>query len=553
MPSKIRILSEQTINQIAAGEVVENPASVVKELVENALDARATKVVVEIQSGGFQRICIHDDGEGMNRDDALLCFERHATSKIFDASDLGALSTFGFRGEALSSIAAIAKVSLTTATSGFEGTRVEVEGGRVLSCEPCPRNQGTTIEVRSLFYNVPARRAFQRSVAASTSEVVRLFTALSLAEPHVHFELMQDKKMLLCAPSCKKDESLEERLEDVLGKQFFSSAPLKVFFKEGSITIEGYIGEPSDVRMNRTGQYLYLNKRLVSSSQISFAAKEGYGTRIALDRYPLFVLHLSVACDAVDVNVHPQKREVRFKEETKVKESVLKAVSQAFKNNQPTASFSPFFPFSFKEEAPLVFREGESSQEMTLAFTEEVVRKPLAVICDYLLLEEKGKLVIVDLKTAHARILLEMFLKKERAAEQQGLLFPINVALSKEEMSDLELHLEELEAIGFSLHFSGKNSVFVEAIPPFLELADIQELLQQLVEDLSALTKIQERQLAAVAYRIAKGRKKPFVLQEAVGLFEQLLRCRSPYDSPQGNPTMVYLSNEELAQFFRHI
>jgi DNA mismatch repair protein MutL len=339
MSSKIRVLTEHTINKIAAGEVIENPASVVKELVENALDAGSTEICIEIQAGGRQLIRISDNGCGMSSDDALLCLERHATSKISDVDDIENIFTMGFRGEAIPSIASISKFTLLTCPQKEEGknhsgTLVMVDGGRILSTAPAARSPGTTIEVKSLFFNVPVRRKFQKSPAYDTQEILKIVSTLALGYPSVQFELVSDHKSLLRTPTLPSKQSFQEllgkRIDTILGKDF-SQHLTPLSFNMNPFDLVGYIGLPSYNKSNKTGQYLFINQRAVYSPMFASAIREGFGTMLPTNRYPAFVLHLRLPGSLVDVNVHPQKKEVRIRQEHFLKESLIQAVQTALR------------------------------------------------------------------------------------------------------------------------------------------------------------------------------------------------------------------------------
>lgn len=363
MSSKIRVLNEETINKMAAGEVIENPASVIKELIENSLDAQATQICVEIQEGGRQLIRVWDDGHGMSCDDALLCLERHATSKIREVEDIQEIFTMGFRGEALPSIAAISKLSLLTCQRSEEdskaekGTLILVEGGHLVSSSSAARSPGTTIEVKSLFFNVPVRRKFQKSPSFDVQEILRIMGLLALAYPAVHFELISDQKLLLKTPLFPSEISfhdlLEKRLECVLGKDYASNLlPLK--FQQRPYGLEGFIGSPLIHKPNRMGQHLFINQRSVTSPLIGSAIREGYGTMLPNHRYPLFVLHLRMPGSLLDVNVHPQKKEVRLRQEYILKEAIVQAVQTALRQDQkpegPDLATTAYFEKSHLDE-----------------------------------------------------------------------------------------------------------------------------------------------------------------------------------------------------------
>lgn len=342
MPSKIRVLSDHTINKIAAGEVIENPASVVKELVENAIDAGSKEICIEIKGGGRQLIRISDDGCGMNSDDAVLCLERHATSKLREVEDIHTLLTMGFRGEAIPSIASISKFNLLTCPANENkdsgGTMVIVDGGQLISCKPAPRSQGTTIEVKTLFFNVPVRKKFLKSPATDANEILKTVSLLALGHPALKFKLISEGKTLLDTHVLSTEnaftQQLKHRIEDVLGNEF--SENLSFIDKTlDKITLQGGFGVPGYTRHNRSSQYLFINQRAVASPLISYAVKEGFGTSIPAGRFPAFVLHLTLPGSWIDVNVHPQKREVRLRQEQIIKELIINTVRSTLRTTTP--------------------------------------------------------------------------------------------------------------------------------------------------------------------------------------------------------------------------
>ena len=365
--SLIRVLSHTTINQIAAGEVIESPASVVKELVENALDAGASKIWIETLGGGLQKIRVADNGQGMTSEDAVLCFERHATSKLTSEEDLWNLATMGFRGEALASIASIAKVLLQTCDSLGETTEVEMEGGVLQYVRPGARSRGTTVEVRHLFFNVPARKKFQKSPSLCMADITRVVTQLSLAYPFVSFDLRHQNQEVLQAEAEKGEflDSLGKRVQITLGEEFIKDA----FFVDvtaDSLRVKGILGSIQNTRPTRSLQYQFINQRAIVSPAISYAVKNAFGTRLAEDRFPIYVLHVDMPYDQVDVNVHPQKKEVRFLKEKELKAELQEKLQEALFSKE-TGSYSDFDvqpsflqgsfpPPAFTQEAD-VFRE----------------------------------------------------------------------------------------------------------------------------------------------------------------------------------------------------
>lgn len=527
----IHVLDEDTINQIAAGEVIENPASVVKELVENSLDAGAKNIWVEIRGGGFQLIRVADDGVGMSRDDSVLCFERHATSKLTQIEDLNGLFSMGFRGEALASIAAISKVDLVTAQEGKDGNEIIVEGGAIRKVQSAPRSRGTTISIRSLFYNVPARKKFQKSAAAATADIYKLLLSLVLAHPSVGFELSVADSIALSAPP-ESDASLlsnlDLRIEKVFDQSFLQGRRPVCYEKNGYL-LSGWLGSPADDRINRTGQYLFINNRAVISPLVSSAIKAGYGHRLNERRYPIFVLHLTVPPSEIDVNVHPQKREVRFQNEEWVRQFLAEAVQTAFQEKAVSpgvfdkTEWAP--PLT---EMPLCLRE-ESVPDQGVWAHEPVV---IGLFGHFLLLQDDDPdgIVWVHLKRAHELVLLRSMDKKESGSRSQGLLIPIPLPLNKSQQVQLEEKRAILQQIGFSIEMSGKDTFLIHAIPPFVEAGDAPEAVQLVLDGHEVI-----KRLAAFA---ARGKTR-FVLQEALALWHQVKESPDPAVVAKTGPDVI--------------
>ena len=349
----IYLLDDLTINQMAAGEVIENTASCVKELVENSLDAQATSIEVEIQSGGRSLIRVSDNGDGILHQEVPKAILRHATSKLKSFSDLQTLCTLGFRGEALASIASISKLSITTATtspshSTPNGTYYVAEGSHVITHVPIYREKGTTIEVKDLFFNTPVRKSFQRSSLFDTQDILKVLTQLALGYPSVSFRLISDKKTILdLYPG-----DLKERAKELLGKNFVNQATEVLYEKKG-LTVRGLMGDPVDHRHNRMGQYLLVNRRAIFSPLISAAVREGYGHSLPEGRHPQFVLHMEIDTQEIDVNVHPRKTEARFRTKGTLSHSLTLAVQGAlFKQSVP---ITPVAKMSWSaQEVPLL-------------------------------------------------------------------------------------------------------------------------------------------------------------------------------------------------------
>jgi|694.fasta_scaffold02929_3 DNA mismatch repair protein MutL len=598
MPSKIRVLSDQTINKIAAGEVIENPASVVKELVENSIDAGATDICVEIRGGGRQFIRVTDNGCGMSADDALLCLERHATSKIKTVEDIYEIASMGFRGEAIPSIASISKFMILTCpqseneNSPTQGTLVSVEGGQILQCCPAACPPGTTIEVKSLFFNVPVRKKFQKSPTYDTAEILKMLSLLALGHPNIKFQLISNQESLLNVSSPihkSSEELLEERIKAVLGKEFLHGA-CAIEGVQDKISLRGWIGLPAYTRHNRTGQYLFINKRAVSSPIISYAVREGYGPSLDSNRYPVFVIHLDIPGDLIDINVHPQKKEVRLRQDQPFKEFIIRCVEQALQQqgaspftNIAPAPFSftlqteptslklsveqeppPFFSFAKKEVADIKtpIRHPIEQQILFQNTHKPNAPKVLAPLNGYLLIDPfdmpqfaADSLCLVDQRCAHARIIYEKLEALDGNFSTQALLIPYSFEAAPDEAAFLKEHLESLNLLGLALKEFGPHTFIIEAVPSFFGKASPQDVLKELLEnsrdfsDPLSFQKESRRLIAQSASRSAISKTKKLTLEEAQALTEQLMQCQNPYHCPFGKNIIFQIPFEELSKF----
>lgn len=585
MSSKIRVLNEHTINKIAAGEVIENPASVVKELVENSLDAGATEICVEINGGGRQLIRITDNGCGMNADDAVLCLERHATSKIKDVEDIHEIYTMGFRGEAIPSIAAISKFTLLTRPEDAEvGTMVIVDGGRLLQCVPAACSKGTTIEIKSLFFNVPVRKKFQKSPAYDANEILKMLSLLALGHPNIKFDLISNQENVLSTTLSAKntfEEALKERITSILGDDFVeSTCPMNLTKNE--VTLQGFIGLPSNTRHNRTGQYLFINKRGISSPLISYAVRDGYGTVLPTNRHPIYVLHLTLPGSLVDVNVHPQKREVRLRQELELKEMIIKGVEEAlqksgtpfsqeyapqstppspFRFEPPKFAYEPMKSFAYTPSP--IMRETPKPQESPSLFVAQSVETPkespyiprvIATIHRFILIDQSlDGLCLVDQKAAHSRVIFERLIQQQKKTPEipvQSLLIPHTIQLSLQEAGLVRDHVELLNQLGIHIHESGPNSFLIDALPQIFGNTDIQAFIRDLLSNPDNLTRDKEKQIALAASRASVSKNKRMALDEAQSLMAQLMKCENPHHCPLGKAIMAQISQDELIKYF---
>lgn len=519
MKQKIQKLPESVVNQIAAGEVVENPASIVKELIENSLDAGAKRIGVTIVAGGQQLIRIEDDGCGMGPEDALLSLERHATSKIRAVEDLLSLSTMGFRGEALAAISSVSQFELKTSEGGV-GVQILSEGGQIVAVSPVARNQGTTIEVRSLFYNVPARKKFQKSATTNAAQVARVVEVIALAHPEVSFSL-NGKKELASA-------DWPQRIQEIVGEHEH-----EVQFERNGMKLWGFVAAPSKAMINRTGQYLFINRRSIFSPLISKAVKEAFATRIGEHSYPPYVLFLEIPAEWVDVNVHPQKKEARFRDEGQIFRFIQDAISKVFIGPDPIfsdpISFVPPPSFSFAE--PLPFFQTEPAPELEIAFPD----RPLTVMGSYLLVQ-KEHLILVDLRAAHARVLFESL--KIQTGKSQALIWPLEIEIRYGE----ETLVQELNRIGIESRLIGQRTIAIDALPAFLDAAHFPQFFEQWKEG---------KRMDQVAINFCRRLKKNYSLEEAFALWKRLQTCEDRLYDPIGNAIWKELKEENFEQILK--
>lgn len=598
MTKQIRVLDEQTINKIAAGEVIENPASVVKELIENALDAGARDIHIDIQCGGRQLIRVTDDGCGMSRDDALLCLERYATSKIRQMDDLNALLTMGFRGEALPSIAAISKLTLLTAVAGAqEGTLVLVEGGRIVRCCGAAREAGTTLEVKALFFNVPVRQKFQKSPAFDTAAIQKVVSLQALSHPQVRFTLISDQQSLLVAPTTTSPQQLDqlrERTSVVLGREFVDTA-VPIQASADGCNVYGLLGLPTSHRPNRAGQYLMINHRVVMSPLVAMAVRDGYGTALPTQRYPTFVLNLTLPGDLLDVNVHPQKSEVRLRHESSLRDLLRRAVSSALQSDTPCsvpasrpleppstrASALPPLPWDatppitmsspLPESRPAPFGQVSGHQHIQNeeVFRQSQIPKVLLTLPGYVLLDphstrhldpngtDEPGLWILDQRAAHHRILFDRLAAQQpKGVEMEQFLIPIPLALNRLECDLMAQAMPELLSLGFQVEPFGPSSFCLRAIPCEFSGMDVGSLIVELVQEVcdphtpSRVQAERRRRLAQRASQAALTRQQQLPLSSASRLLVDLFRCEQPFRCPNGHATLTRLDSQRFATLF---
>ncbi|TLY22627.1 MAG: DNA mismatch repair endonuclease MutL [Nitrospirae bacterium] len=573
MTPRIAVLPGDVINKIAAGEVVERPASVVKELVENAIDAGATRVSVDVEQAGRRAIRVTDDGQGMTPEEAPLAFQRHATSKIRTEADLSTIQSMGFRGEALPSIAAVSKVRLVTVAAGASvGTEIHLEGGTVHKQRETAAAPGTTIEVRDVFYNTPARKKFLKSPATEFGHVCQAVQRQALAFPQIHFRLTHNGHAVADYPVVP---ALRDRVQQVYGTELVDAC-VDLQEETGRLRLEGLCTRPLETALTRTPQDVFVNRRWVKNAMIVHALYEGYGTSLARGHQPRFVLSLWADPRQVDVNVHPTKREVRFSDQEQVHEWVRSRIQALVKpasvssrtivvsawsppqsSDRPVATegsceapgYAGPAPDTLTGRQPRVAGVAELGQAYLPAVDQEEVR-PLGQIATRYLVAQVGEEVqIVDQHTAHERVLFERLQRQFDAGQivSQRALLPQVVELSAAEAVSVRAHLEELGRLGFEVEEFGQGSVVVRAMPA---------LLRALVEEWDAwpsTPSMQERYntvLASVACHSAVRAGRALEVPEMRRLLEDWRAAGSPSTCPHGRRIAMRLTIEELDRIF---
>ena len=603
MPRRIHVLPEKLANQIAAGEVVERPASVVKELVENALDAGATRIDVVVRNGGKTEIRVADDGHGMGREDALLAVDRHATSKIRTEQDLAAIRTLGFRGEALPSIASVSRLVLETAERDGHGTRVVVTAGQMAAVEECARRTGTTVSVRSLFFNVPARAKFLRSTAAENRAIGEVVTTQALAMPAIAFTLDSGAREALSLPAAS---GVGERIAALWGGEAAGEL-LSVAHRAGSVAVSGLVQRPNSARPGGRRAYLFVNGRAFADRALVRAADRAYRTTIPPGVHPHLFLFLEVPDGEVDVNVHPAKAEVRFRDRIGVERAIEEGVRAALAGLESTPSIGarapaeqPFtyapppprfgvlkvrerpVPYGASPDAPAAEGEEDAASQMTLFVTgggavrapgagngregeaADLFAGPVPVMWQihntYILAETRTGMVMVDQHSAHERVLYEEIVRSfdsGAGAESQRLLFPLTLRLSPAEYALVEQIQGVLERAGFEVEPFGGRSIIVHAVPNPHPYFDAERCLREMISELtegsplvdSARTQHQRIALSMACKGAIKAGQR-LSQQEMAELFDRLFATELPYHDIHGRPTVIQLSLAELHRRF---
>ena len=591
---KIHVMTDALASQVAAGEVVERPASVVKELIENSIDAGALRINIEVDKGGVALIKVTDDGCGMTRDDALLAIERHATSKLFKASDLDCLSTYGFRGEALPSVASVSKFRLSTCeTKALAGTELIVEGGNLVKVSECGAAKGTQIEVRDLFYNIPARRKFLKTQATEFGHIEEVVRLAAIVQPSIAFTLHHDSREVRRLAASTQQIN---RISDLVGVDVIDHLiEFKGGSKQSGLEVNGWVSEPAFSRRNRKMQYFFLNGRPIETAAISSALKEAYTGFIDRGAFPSAFIFVNTDPANVDVNVHPAKREVRFRNQRHVQELVTEFVQKAItsrfsvslpddnpaKINLPsTEQLSSVLPnasdrilsgvnvsdfedcsLDYKQAIELDWAEpqlGESNLEVNIPSEKDTTQRVIGVLDQrYVIVEGSDGLVLLHKRAAHERILYEewMAVVHDQGCPSQSLLAPVTLELSATDCELVISNTEILSKMGLNIELFGGTTIKVDSLPSSCGDVDPIVFFNSVVTALSenglaSAKRLSESDLVAIVCSRAARYNESNSIQELSALVRRLKECDMPYCDTRGRPTMVQFSFRELERRF---
>lgn len=597
----IRLLPPDVANKIAAGEVVERPASVLKEILENAVDAGATQIDVEVVAGGTRLLSVADNGYGMNRDDALLSIERHATSKIYTADDIEHIQTLGFRGEALAAISSVSRFTLRTRRHDeLAGTELVVTGGKLIDVKDAGCPPGSILEIRDLFFNIPARRKFLRSPQTETVHLRQMFLLQALAWPRVGMSLTLDGRQswALAAGS-----SPAERIRQLFGQEL-AEGLRAIDYESGEIKLTGFISLPGLTRGDRTEQYIFVNGRPATAPVVAYAINEAYHSLIAERRFPYIFLYMDMPPDWVDVNVHPTKKEVRFRRPSDIRDAIIKAFREVLTEAAPSFVAcqpvlqpdvipvqvqTPVIPQLKIDDLPLsrVFsyprlppidapRHVASFQAQGEIAKAEGVPPPAPMSAPaaqgpwtwcrvvgqvgglYVLLETEDGYVVMDPHAAHERVLFEKLLRSiERGnVESQGLLVPETVDLQPRDALYVRKNIDLMKKLGIGVSEFGGDSFVVDALPRGMETMGVKDMLIDVAQHLETLgergshSRWREEAIAQAACKAAVKARDHLGLADIEKLVVALASAEMPYTCPHGRPTLIYTSFKDLARKF---
>lgn len=592
MGNKVIILDGSTINKIAAGEVIERPASIVKELIENSIDAASSRIFIEIRNGGKDLIKVTDDGIGMSSIDAELAFERHATSKIKGAEDLFFVKTLGFRGEALPSIAAVSEVEMITKRrEDLLGTRIKLLNGIVTTKEETGSPDGTTIIVTKLFHNVPARKKFLKKETLESGYISDVINRLALANPSIHFKFINNDKIVLNSPG---NNDLIHTIANIYGKDTAKNL-VKVYISEGEYCLSGYISNPQLTRSNRNYQTYSINRRIIKDNIISKAVEDGYKTLLPVNRYPVVILNLDLPPNQVDVNVHPSKTEIRFNDEKQIYGFISEGISRILKevtyiprvkadyfkdkdvreykikeqltinieDEKKDDSFVDIREY-YPESGDKIIGGGEKKEiketDEDSLIQEEVLPDLIPIgqlFSTYILAQSSGAFFIIDQHAAHERIIYEELLEKrnEKRNYKQELITPIMIDLTHKEKNIIIENIDLIDELGFEIEEFGSNTILIRSVPYMLIDEVNKQLFIDIANQLESVSnekeKEQEKILVMIACKSAIKAHDKLSHPEMEALIRELKKTKYPFTCPHGRPTIISMSLYEIEKRFK--
>lgn len=608
----IRILDKSTADKIAAGEVVERPLSVVKELVENSIDAGAKKIAVEIKNGGKSYIRVTDDGCGIAADECEKAFMRHATSKIINAEDLNSISTLGFRGEALASIAAISRTELLTKTKESKtGSKLIIEGGQIIENTPVGCPDGTTMVIRDLFFNTPARLKFMRADSAESSSVIEFVTDIALAYPDIRIQMINNDKILFATNGRgNRGQTIATLTSSILADKL-----IPFIYEEEGITVEGYVSGPGESRSSRKNQVFFVNGRVIDSKVIEKGINRAYSDRLFEGRFPICYLFITVSPERMDVNIHPNKRQVRFYDEDAIINTVKKGIITALDSEEAVPTIKekakPYNKIENKNDNPKEVRDAvdinsllsnyeqtkesnktifeqntvETPKEKEIVETQEQIKiavqdeisNPIFTVTEpkrfdfsslqihgqffgtYIQLSDEETIYFIDQHAAHERIFFEKLMNQFQSREKhrQPLLIHITFDISHADKEREDLWLTVLEDMGFTLDEFGPLSYRVSEIPMFMSMSEAEDFLSDFTDGIGTYEDIRDNKtLDKIATRACKAAVKAndyLSKEEIKQLITDLDKCNNPFSCPHGRPTFIKITKSDLEKRFKRI
>ncbi|MEJ5283576.1 MAG: DNA mismatch repair endonuclease MutL [Brevinematales bacterium] len=563
---KIKELNYSTVVKIAAGEVIDRPSSVVRELIDNSLDANSSQISIFITEGGKEYIEVADNGNGMDKDDLLLCTKNHTTSKINNFEDIDHLLSLGFRGEALSSIAEVSKLQIISKEkNSLLAHKITIEGGKIIKLEETSRANGTSVIVKDLFFNIPARKKFLSTSITETKNIEKEIIKKALSYFKTSFEFHSDGKKKFITP---QRNSYLERIND-----FYPDCTkdlIQIEKTEENFSIIGYISKPAFIRNNRQYEYFFVNNRPVEWRNFYFIINSVYEGIIPKGYYPAVFLYISINPENVDVNVHPMKKEVRFKDEQKITKSIKEALEESLNfsktyNIEEKVEFTPYEEriskaietyftsnkeektnyLPFEEVKPIIKKE-EKQKIYSLKFVGNIFNT-------YLIFEENEKLIFLDQHAAHERIMYEKLKKnyEEKFLSSQELLVPLKIELPKIYVEDFLTNIETIKAFGFEIEHFGENTFIVRSAPVFVDYMDIENIIVGFAESLNSANKYIDESIKQMACKSSVKAGKNISREEAFALIEELKNTPNNMTCPHGRPIMITFTKNEIEKMFK--